>query len=1020
MLSDSRDMESSSGIILGKATVDFYNGLWDSYRNQVLGITGNGSSNNINGESGANNGGNNLDEEELKKRFRKAIFESNPNDDPYTANRRSALKLKDSIEEAEKAYNAYIDAVNDPNNQENWKDKLEKFKAFNDKRAQMQWAFERKVRTFRGLNYNIESTKDVFKEFGKQVDDLTNSWGKADQAAANYAKSVAMSAKGMAALRDNTINNVVHSKIGIRFDTSADELLKMQQNYVDNIGRNIGVSNEGQENMAAMNKVMGDRGNDMIVKLENFGLSINDAAERSGKMFSTASKYGLDFSKYSKNFLDNITIAQNYTFKNGLKGLEEMAKKATAIKLDMKQVAQFAEKVQTVEGAMDAASKLQVLGGSFSQLADPLGMLNEGLNDMEGLMDRVTGMIRGMGTVNKQTGEVEVSSFNKQRIRAAASAMGMSYDSLMNSVNAGTRREEIDRQLRVSGKSGLSDEMKELIRNTGTIQNGVAGVNINGEFRKLSELSNNDYTELVKQGQSDSENIKDIATMLRGMTDVRSGSKKQREAFEAKHMGWLGKISKEFHNVVGTTNVILGVMLAGKILKGGFQLAGKGYGTFGRMIFQGKFKRAGRSIIKKLKNGILPGGAGAGAAPMASTATGTLGRTLANAPKGNAFYRTLPGGVRVENSIERTAQRRILKTFGRGKVGNALTNAVGKGRGGKVLAKYLANPKLTIGNVAKGVGAGTAVSLAGAALQGWRDARVESGKGKKGDTTDRWMTWGSSTLKYAGIGTSIGSMIAPGIGTAVGAAIGAVTGTVVGICQNGKRKAEANLENALSVKGLEAHGKYSKKEMKKITASLATGKIDDETKAKLIGQGDSAILDEIDRRRIKEAKIAAIGKTMVINNQNVTAAVSPSSRKKSGDNEKEKVQITVVTASKSNVGNGMTLSSVGQKGNGGVEPQGPIAVMPMKNNGNGEVSSSTAPKKDTEKPKPQDINININGRLKLEGAGGKDVDVTKELMAALKNPSFIKTTLIPIIMKGLNESKYGTNVPSGINRYAIA
>lgn len=978
-------MANNGNIILGLATDEFYDGLWASYRNQMLGANGGGTGNNISGIGNGNNSNTQttLSIDDLKKQFRKAILESNPNDDPYLAHRRSALKLRDSIEEAEQAYKDYVDAINKPDSEESWEDKLKAFKNFNDKRARMQWAFERKVSTFRRLNSEIESTKDVFKELVRQVDSLTSSWGKADQAAANYAKSVAMSSKGMAALRDNTINNVVRGKIGIRFDTSADELLKMQQNYVDTIGRNIGVSNEGQENMAAMNKVMGDRGNDMIVKLENFGLSINDAAERSGKMFSTASKYGLDFSKYSKNFLDNITIAQNYTFKNGLKGLEDMARKATAIKLDMKQVAQFAEKVQTVEGAMDAASKLQVLGGSFSQLADPLGMLNEGLNDMEGLMDRVTGMIRGMGTVNKQTGEIEVSSFNKQRIKAAAAAMGMSYDNLMESVNAGTRREEIDRQLRVSGKSGLSDEMKELIRNTGTIQKGVAGVNLNGEFKKLSDLSNNDYTELVKQNQSDSENIKDIATMLRGMADVRSGAKKQREAVEARMMGWLGKISKGVANLIGNTGAILGAMVVLKSLNGAFQVAGRGFETFGRIKYQHKFWRANRSIFKNLKNGNLPpGGGGAGAATTAP-ATGAVTRTLANAPKADPFYRYLHG-VKVQNSVERTSKRRILKTFGRGKVGKTLTSVVGKGKGGQVLAKYLANPKLTLANVGKGVGVGTVASLAGAALEGWRDSRIEKGKGKKGDTSDRWMTWGSETLKYTGIGTSIGSMIAPGIGTAVGAAIGAVTGTVIGICKNGKRKAEANLENALSAKGLEARGKYSKKEMKNITASLATGKLDDETRAKLIGQGDSAILDEIDKRRIKEAKIAAIGKPNIIAHQTELASISPSGRKKEG----------------------------------GIKPQAPITVMPMKSNGNDIVSSST--RKTREDIKPQDININIDGKLKLEGNNGKDVDVTKELMAALKNPSFIKTTLIPIIMKGLNESKYGTNVPSGINRYAIA
>ena len=895
-----------------------WDALWDSYNRTVLGAGGSGGGS-LNHPISGGGGGNALS---IGEQFRKLVLEQNYNDDPITAHRKSVLALRDATKEAKDAQEEYNKAVTE-------EDALRALEKFNHARQKMQYAQGRMASDIQNLTRNLDAAGQVFKQFGRSIDDLTQSWDKADQAAANYAKSVAMSAKGMAALRDNTINNVVKSKIGIRFDTSADELLKMQQNYVDSIGRNVGVSNEGQENMAAMNKVMGDRGNDMIVKLENFGLSINDAAERSGKMFSTASKYGLDFTKYSKNFLENITIAQNYTFKNGLKGLESMAKKATAIKLDMKQVAQFAEKVQTVEGAMDVASKLQVLGGSFAGLADPLGMLNEGLNDMEGLTDRVTGMIKGMGTFNQKTGEIEVSSFNKQRIKAAASAMGMSYDNLMESVNAGARREEIDRQLRVSGKSGLSDDMKELIRNTGTIQKGVAGVNINGEFKKLSDVKEEDYGELVKQNQSDSDNIKDIATMLRGAVDMKSGYTKQRSAVDAKLMGWLGASKKMVFGTLGSMTAMLYIMSGGNFLKQLFGTVTNSIKTFGSWGKQYKFWSTNRSLINAAKSGRIP--LAGGGAPAPGGGGGIIG-SLATAPKRNVFAHGGKGSARA-------AQRQALKLFGRKGAQSRFAQSVGR---------YLTHPGVSM----KGAGLGTMASLAGVAVEGWRDARVESGKQKKGQGWDNVMTIGSEALKYGGIGATIGSLI-PVIGTGIGTAIGAITGTVIGICKAGKRKAEANLENALSAKGLEAHGKYSKKEMKNITASLATGKLDDETRAKLIGQGDSAILDEIDKRRIKEAKIAAIG------------------------------------------------------------------ANPMKSNGNEAVSLSPSARRGQEN-KPQDVNINIDGKLKLEGANGKEIDVTKELMAALKNPSFIKNTLIPIIMKGLNESKYGTNVPSGINRYAIA
>lgn len=894
--------------------------------------------------------------------FRKSLFSENPNDLPYAELQKSTTYL-DVLEkrfkgakrtfdrEIEEAYEKYKDSET-----ELLEAKIAAFEKYERKRAEISYAFERKVRGVQNLDKNIKNVGNSLKEFGGLINQLTDAWGKADHAASSYAKSVAMSAKGMEALRDNTIGNINSSKIGIKFDTSAEELLKLQQNYADSIGRNIGISDENQVNIAAMNKVMGDRGSDMMVKLENFGLSINDAAEMSGKMFSTASKYGLDFTKYSKNFLDNITIAQNYTFKNGLKGLESMARKATALKLDMAQVAQFAEKVQTVEGAMDVASKLQVLGGAFSGLADPLGMLNEGLNDMEGLTDRLTGMIKGMGTFNQKTGEIEVSTFNKQRIKAAASAMGMSYDSLMKTVNAGARREEVDRQIRVSGKAGLSDDMKELIRNTATIQNGEAGVSINGKFTKIGDLTNDNYDELIAQTRSESENIQDIATNLRSLKDIQSGFKKQLDNQMAGMMGWLGNLSKIVISAAGSIGAILFAINAGKIASGLLSAGSNAYGSIGRWINQYKYKginpkevlRKPASVARGAGGAAASGGTGAAGAAGSAAASGvtTVSRTASSATSTASTVASgataatpttpSPAAPRVraprKMGIGRKTTRGLLKVMGKSSTGRAIASSVGR-------------------NLVKGGVIGTVAGLAGEGLGIWRDSRIANGKGKKGDSADSWMTVGSSALKWAGIGSAIGMFI-PGIGSAIGAGIGAVGGTIAGLVQKGKRKAEANLETALSTKGLTAQGKYKKKEMKAITKAIATGKIDDETKTKLIAQGDSAIVDEIDKRRIKEAKIASIG------------------------------------------------------------------VTPMKSNGNEEVKLSPSARMERE-DKPKEINLNIDGKLRLEGANGKGVDVTKELMAALKDPSFIKNTLIPIIMKGLNESKYGTNVPSGINRYAI-
>ena len=437
---------------------------------------------------------------------------------------------------------------------------------------QRQTQIEKKRReNFNRYIKGIDTISNSIKQIGVGINSLIAPWAKIDQAAANYAKSIGASVQGMKYMRDATLRNVTQNRIGINLGYSADELIKIQEGYLKSVGRNILVSNQGQENLAAMSRVMGEnQATEMAMRLENFGVSISEAGKMSARMFNDASKAGLSMEKYSKNFTQNLAIAQNFTFRNGLRGLESMAKKATEMRIDMQQISNFAEKVSTIEGSMDVASKLQVLGGSFSALADPLGMLNEGLNDMEGLNDRFISMIKGMGSV--VNGEVQVSSYNKRRIKAAAEAMGMNYTQVMEQVNNSTRREEIERQIRMAGNPNIDENLAELIKNAGVIENGKAGVrNSNGDFVELKDVTVKMANELIAQTRSEADNIVDIATNLRGIKDIMEGFSKQKDSVQARMFGWLGESVKGVVAALGTLNGLLGAMVLGKTLWGAFR-----------------------------------------------------------------------------------------------------------------------------------------------------------------------------------------------------------------------------------------------------------------------------------------------------------------------------------------------------------------------------------------------------------------------------------------------------------------
>lgn len=845
---------------------------------------------------------------------------------------------------------------------------------------------DRAVKPVKNLIDGLEGMYRVLEKFN-------DPWAKASHAASQYAKSVGLAKKGMDALRKSTIDNMVKSHIGINYNVSTDELLKLQENYTKAVGRNVRLSNADQENMAAMRAIIGEgKTTEFASQFENFGLSMSSTAEHMGKMFADASKAGISFEKYSDNVKQNISIAQNYTFKDGLKGLESMAKKATAIKMDMQMVANLAQKVSTVEGAIDVGAKLQVLGGPFAQAADPLGMLNEGLNDIEGLQDRVTRMIGQLGSFDKSTGEVKVSAFNKRRVAAAAEAMGMDYGKLMESVNANARRGEVEKQLSASASaSKLDDNMKELIKNNAEFKNGKAGVSINGEWKSIDELGNGDYEALVAETQDQAADVKDIAKNLRSLVDKRQGVIKQRDANQAQLSEKLkiGELEGKLIDVIGQSNFLLKtwitIALANNIINGIRGLAqtvdgAKDIFNFGKSIFsRGKnlFRKGGKTafnVIRRKGRGGLTRGwqnivgrtmqpsanmATNAASNVASrAATGTATRTAANAATRGAANAGAKASANVMGrGISRAGTRGAIKFLGKG--------------GAKMIGKA----------------AGPLAGVVGGAFT----AFDEFGKENNHSTGRKVGATVGSTI--GGIAGAAALSWIPVIGPIIGGAVGSWLGKTIGSgFANDKRRAKFKDKYGL---GESLKGDYSVKEIKEINKARVTGKISKKLMDKLADRGDTEMFKQI-------------------------IEVQKTNKKENAENNgarKGRISKNIRTAY-FNIGTSYFEGELFKKGS---EKSISISRGFRENGKSGgweavkERSSSNSSNNavtETQNSGKKDFNVNINGTLKLTSDNGQSVDIIGELR---KNPQLLRS-LADMISKEISTIDKGTYVSQKTGR----
>ena len=432
------------------------------------------------------------------------------------------------------------------------------------------------------LEKSLNELKNPVTQLGKTLEavvsmadfvgNIARPFTQVQDAAVELAKSVGLSSKSILSTAIRTVEMNSKMQHSMSYNISNTEMLKMQGAMMSKLQRNVSIDQvqrdrNGEivatedstlENLIAASKVFGEENvGNIVAGFDKLGISMKSAAKATGKLYQEAESYGINLQKYTQNFTSNLDMAQKYNFRNGVNGLKEMARKATEIRQDMKQVASFADKVGSVTGAVEAAANLQVLGGSFAALSNPLAMLNESLTDMNGLQDRFNQMTAGAASYNSVTHQIEMDPVTRMRMKRAAEAMGVDYGNLLDQSFAQARKGEIERQINTNGIGGIDEKLKTLLSNVGEIdsETGVAGATIGGEFRSIAEIANDKdlQDQLLAETQSESEDIKVIAKNVMTISDKMKGYRSQAEnesAINALRPGISGRSAYEIASTI--------------------------------------------------------------------------------------------------------------------------------------------------------------------------------------------------------------------------------------------------------------------------------------------------------------------------------------------------------------------------------------------------------------------------------------------------------------------------------------
>ena len=582
----------------------------------------------------------------------------------------------------------------------------------------------------------ISEIKSGFNSLLGIAKSLLQPWGEINQAAANMAKNVGLGRSQFLKMQGEILNFTTSHHLEARFNMGAKDMIELQEKYALSTGRQIFLNENDAEKAAALSKTLGgiDNATQMTSALENFGIDQTGTASKVEQMVNRANRYGLAFQKYSENFLSNIKMAQNYTFENGLKSLAAMAERSTAIKLNMQQVAHFADNVSSVEGALKTGASLSVLGGSFAQFSDPMRMLYYGLNDIGGLEKNIEGMFGKKAYFNKKTGQIEVSAYNRQMVKAAADATGMNYDQLMESIYAQGRRNRLEPILE---RQGLTKNQREAVLNRAQLdENGQGYISIGGKKKMLSEGFSQQELNTLENTGDNKRSIEAIAEATMGYKDNLEAIQKSLDDNSAliTQITGIGETATKIMAYVATQGAILAQM---NFLLKGLQALGSVGG-----------------VINGTGN-VLTSFGGRNGTPRLSM-TPVNGSPIPQPKTATGFYReALNAGMSRADAKEWAR----INTNGRGAnfIQRGAVNAGRFFRGNIVGASMM-------GGILAGIG--------GSMLSSNADNHIQ-----RGDFSDsvRNRKVGGTALSYAGMGASLGGMFGP-----LGALIGGVGGAIAG------------------------------------------------------------------------------------------------------------------------------------------------------------------------------------------------------------------------------------------------
>jgi hypothetical protein len=502
-----------------------------------------------------------------------------------------------------------------------------------------------------------------------------------------------------------------------RLGVSIADLAKMQTEYSNETQKTVALTQKEFElvtNIAKGTALGVDSAGKLVGQFDLLGVSVKTTEGFVQGVVDTSERMGINATKVLKNLSQNFKRLNTFSFKDGIKGMAKMSEYSEKFKLDINDSINSAKMAKSLEGAIEMAAQLNVLGGEFSK-TDPFELLFLSRNDPAEYTKKIAQMTKGMASLKKTEDgfEFDITAQDQDRLRLAADALGVSYENLAESARR-VAQEQKKKQATLG--LNLTKDEKEYIEGITKFdtKTGKFFAMVNGAQKDISKLSTSDI-ELLKQESItlekravESQTFEDV--MKNTMLEMKSALLPVLDAINWA-LGGINDLKDWIKSLIGDKGMkwTAGLAIGGFALFKAFKLAQKIPGIGG--LFGGAGKTAPTTAPTA---GGIGGGAGKGIAS-AGAAKSIAAVGVAAVGIGAGVGLAALGISKLAEAFKGLDVKQIdginsaLKTLGVIMIGTLAVGLIAIGIAGAAASEGL----LVIGVAALAIGAGIGIAAAG-------------------------------------------------------------------------------------------------------------------------------------------------------------------------------------------------------------------------------------------------------------------------------------------------------------------